>query len=38
MQFRSGLFYLFETLGEGTPADFYAQAADEIKYAEDLGF
>ncbi len=38
MQFRSGLFYLFETLGQATPAEFYAQAADEVRFAEDLGF
>jgi alkanesulfonate monooxygenase SsuD/methylene tetrahydromethanopterin reductase-like flavin-dependent oxidoreductase (luciferase family) len=38
MQFRSGLFYLFETMGQSTPAEFYAQAADEIRYGEELGF
>lgn len=38
MQFRTGLFYLFDTLGEATPAEFYAQAADEVRYGEELGF
>ena len=38
MEFRSGLFYLFDTLGEATPAEFYAQAADEGRYGEELGF
>jgi len=38
MQFRTGLFYLFDTLGEATPAEFYAQAAEEVRYGEELGF
>jgi alkanesulfonate monooxygenase SsuD/methylene tetrahydromethanopterin reductase-like flavin-dependent oxidoreductase (luciferase family) len=38
MQFRTGLFYLFDTLGEASPAQFYAQAAEEVRYGEELGF
>lgn len=35
---KTGLFYLFETLGEMSPADFYEQALEETKYGEELGF
>ena len=31
---QAGLFYLFETLGEMTPSEFYRQALDETAYGE----
>ncbi len=36
--FHSGLFYLFDTLGEMTPAEFYKQALQETVLGEELGF
>lgn len=35
---KAGMFYLFETLGEVTPAEFYRQSLDEAVYGEELGF
>ncbi len=35
---KAGLFYLFETLGQIEPSEFYNQALDEVKYGEELGF
>jgi alkanesulfonate monooxygenase SsuD/methylene tetrahydromethanopterin reductase-like flavin-dependent oxidoreductase (luciferase family) len=33
-----GMFYLFETLGEIEPGEFYRQALDHTIYGEELGF
>ncbi len=38
MTIKAGLFYLFDTLGEKTPADFYREALQETVYGEELGF
>ncbi len=35
---RTGMFYLFETLGKKPVTDLYRQALDECCYGEDLGF
>ena len=35
---QAGLFYLFETLGQITPSEFYHQALEEAVYGEELGF
>lgn len=35
---QAGLFYLFETLGEMSPGDFYRQAVAESVFGEELGF
>lgn len=37
MALRTGLFYLFETLGQMTPAEFYRLALEETQYGEELG-
>lgn len=35
---EAGLFYLFETLGELEPGEFYQQALAHTEYAEELGY
>ena len=35
---KSGLFYLFDTLGEMEPSQFYREALEETQYGEELGF
>ena len=35
---KSGLFYLFDTLGEKEPGQFYREALEETQYGEELGF
>jgi alkanesulfonate monooxygenase SsuD/methylene tetrahydromethanopterin reductase-like flavin-dependent oxidoreductase (luciferase family) len=35
---KSGLFYLFDTLGEMEPGQFYKEALEETQYGEELGF
>ncbi|MDP6942760.1 MAG: LLM class flavin-dependent oxidoreductase [Myxococcota bacterium] len=35
---KAGLFYLFDTLGQMSPSEFYRQALEETVYGEQLGF